>query len=144
MADIKDLGYIQDKWRRRAAASQADYKAGTQRPRVSWQRATLEAADRWNQAITEAASRNAFGTGVSKVSDAEWQKGIQTKGVARWPQGIAAATDKYARKFAPYAEVIRNLQLPPRGPTGDPTNIQRVAAIAEALRRKKLEGGGGA
>jgi hypothetical protein len=143
--DVKDLGQVVDKWRRRAATAQTDYRIGTQRPRRSWQRSTLESAPRWGQAMTEAIGRGAFAAGVQASSDAEWQKGIQTKGVSRWAPGIAAAQDKYARNFQPYLETLRNLELPERGPAGDPGNIQRVAVIAEAMRQRKLsiKGGGG-
>jgi hypothetical protein len=143
--DVKDLGHVVDKWRRRAATAQTDYRLGTQRPRRSWQQATVAAANRWTQAITEAAGRGAFAAGVQASSDAEWQKGIQQKGVSRWAPGIAASQDKYARNFQPYLETLRSLQLPERGPAGDPANIQRVAVIAEAMRQKKLslKGGGG-
>jgi hypothetical protein len=143
MADIKDLGRIVEKWKRKAAASQQDYKVGVQRPRRPWQQATLAAEERWTQAIQEAAARGAFGAGVQGSSDAEWSRGVQLKGVQRWAPGVAASVEKYQRGFAPYAEVIRNLQLPERGPTGDPGNIQRVAVIAEALRNRKLEKKGG-
>lgn len=144
MADIKDLGQIVDKWRRRAATASVDYQQGIQRPRVSWQQATLAAVDIWQQAISQAAARGAFGRGVQNSSDAIWQQGALRKGVSRWAPGVQASQDKYARNFAPYAEVIRNLQLPPRGPTGDPGNLQRVAAVTQALRQKKesLQGGG--
>jgi hypothetical protein len=143
--DVKDLGQVTDKWRRRAATAQADYRIGTQRPRRSWQQATVQAAPRWTQAIQEAAGRNAFQAGVQASSDAEWQKGIQQKGVARWAPGIAASQDKYARNFQPYLETLRSIQLPERGPAGDPGNIQRVAVIAEAMRQRKLslKSGGG-
>lgn len=146
MADIKDLATIVEKWKRKAAASQRDYAVGVQRPRRPWQQATIEASDRWIAAIQEAASRNAFGAGVQASSDAEWQKGIQTKGVQRWAPGVSASVDRYQKGFAPYAEAIRATTLPPRGPTGDPGNIERVRIIAETLRAKKLalKGGGGA
>lgn len=145
MADIKDIGYIVEKWKRKAAASQRDYATGVQRPRRPWQQATIEASERWTQAIQEAAARGAFGAGVQASSDADWQRGIQTKGVQRWAPGVSASSDKYQRGFAPYAEAIRSLTLPPRGPTGDPGNIERVRAIAETLRARKLQlkGGGG-
>jgi hypothetical protein len=35
-------------------------------------------------------------------------------------------------------DVIANTVLPPRGPKGDPRNLDRVKAITTALRAKKL------
>jgi hypothetical protein len=35
-------------------------------------------------------------------------------------------------------QVIESIQLPPRGPKGDPRNIERVRVIAQALRARKL------
>ena len=37
----------------------------------------------------------------------------------------------------PYLETIAATQLPPRFAKGDPRNVQRVAAIAAALRKRK-------
>jgi hypothetical protein len=42
----------------------------------------------------------------------------------------------------PYLNTIAALNLPPRQAKGNPANYQRVQAVGDALRAKKLAGGG--
>ncbi len=54
-------------------------------------------------------------------------------------RGAVATVAAYEEGFAPFRTTIANLTLPPRGPKGDPKNINRVSAVASALHKKKLE-----
>ena len=60
------------------------------------------------------------------------------KGADRFASGIASAQTDYEAGIAPYTEVLNSVQLPARGAKGDPKNYDRVKAIGEALRKKKL------
>jgi hypothetical protein len=51
---------------------------------------------------------------------------------------VQIAKDDYAKGFGPYANVIAATTLPPRYPKGDPRNIERVSAIAQALHQEKV------
>lgn len=75
---------------------------------------------------------------MGKTGTSGWQTAAIAKGPSRFSEGVNLATDKYEKGFAPYRDVIDKLSLPPRGPKGDPTNIQRVAAVAKALHDEKL------
>lgn len=138
MADIKDMNRITDAWTRRSAASTADYEAGVRSPRKDWAQQTAAAEANYNAGVQAAIQRKAFGKGVRQAGTETWQRNAIEKGTARWASGINGAQDAYVSGFSPYADVIRKTNLPPRGPKGDPKNIERVRVMSAALHAEKV------
>jgi len=128
------------KWARVTPQRTDDYQQGVQNPKVPWAQATLAAADNQAKGVQEAIQDKRFQKGVTKAGDQAWQQGALEKGVVRFGQGVQVAESKYQQNFAPFVQVIESTQLPPRYPKGDPRNIERVKAIAQALRNKKVKG----
>jgi hypothetical protein len=126
------------RWANRTAAATEDYKAGVAAPRVGWQQATVAAADVHKVATTKALNEGRFAKGVQKAGDGKWSAAAQGKGAERFGPGAAAGVQDYAAAVAPYLAVIESTQLPPRGPKGDPRNIDRVRVLAAALNKKKV------
>lgn len=139
MAKIKDTARIAAKWKRRAESAGPEYEEGVRNPRADWATQTAAAESNYEQGVQASISRKAFGKGVRKAGTEKWQKNALEKGPSRFATGVALAQDNYETGFAPFQATIASLQLPPRGPKGDPKNIARVAAIAKALHAKKLE-----
>lgn len=139
MPPIKSLDRISEKWLRQSAVSEASYLEGVDNPTKDWEKETLAAESNFEAGIQKAIQAKTFGKGVKRAGTSKWQENARNKGPRRWTEGIALAEDAYAQGFAPYAEVIRNTTLPPRGPKGDPKNIARVAALAKALHDKKVQ-----
>jgi len=139
MANIKPMDRITDSWKRRSAASTPDYEAGIRDPKADWATETAAAEKNYNNGVQAAMSRGAFGKGVKTAGTSKWQKMALEKGTARWAQGIAMAEGAYVEGFTPYANVIANTKLPPRGPKGDPKNIERVRVMADALHKEKIK-----
>lgn len=129
------------KWSEVTAQRSADYVAGVQNPRVPWAAATTAAAANQAAGVQAAITAKRYEKGVAKAGDQKWQSKASTKGASRFPQGVQEGQNDYDTGFAPYAQVIQSTTLPPRFPKGDPRNIARVAAIAAALRAKKMAGG---
>ena len=138
MANIKSADRSTEKWARQSAASTPEYEAGVQNPRSDWATQTKAAEKNYATGVQAAISRGAFGRGVAKAGTAGWKEATLTKGTARWAAGISMSTQKYADGFEPYRKVIEGLNLPARGPKGDPANINRVSVVAKALHDKKL------
>ena len=136
----KIRGNPADKWARRAGVAGDDYAEGVQNPRRGWAAAATAAENNWQQGVQQAASRKAFSKGVNQAGDARWQQKSLSKGVQRYAPGVSEAKADYASRVAPYLDTIRNLQLPARGPKGDPRNLERVSVIARALHEKKVRG----
>jgi hypothetical protein len=126
------------RWANRTAAATEDYKAGVAQPRTPWAQATVAAAETHKQATTKALNEGRFAKGVQKAGDAKWSEKAQTKGAERFGPGAAAGVADYQTAVAPYLAVIESTPLPPRGPKGDPRNIERVRVLAAALNKKKM------
>lgn len=139
MAQIKSMDRITSKWKDRAAVSGDAYRQGIEQPRGDWATNAKAAESNYEKGVQAAISRKGYGKGIAKAGTAAWQQGALNKGTQRWSQGISTATDKYQKGFEPFRATIAGLNLPARGPKGDPGNINRVSVIAKALHDKKLQ-----
>jgi len=137
MAEIKDVGSIQEKWTRVTPGRTEDYKIGVRTPRRDWEKSAAAAKDTHKAAMVEAAAKDSFAKGITKAGTAKWQNKALAKGPARFAEGTMMAGPDYAAGFAPYQQVIAGTILPPRFPRRDPRNINRVAVIAGALGKAK-------
>jgi hypothetical protein len=137
MPKVKDSARSAAKWAEKSAAATGDYEAGVANPKADWKQATAAASENYKQGVTKAAAENRFQNGVNKAGTEKWQRGAQQKGARRFAEGVAVAQPDYEEGFAPYRDVIERTTLPPRKPKGDPSNIQRVSAMAAALSAAK-------
>lgn len=137
MAAVKDPQRVAEKWARVTPQRTQDYQQGIQAPRTPWAAASVAAGGRYQQAVTEAASAGRYGKGVNAAGDQRWQSKSLAKGPSRFAEGVALSGPDYQEAVRPYLDTIAATQLPPRGPKGSPQNLQRVAVIAQALRKKK-------
>lgn len=136
---IKDTGALAAKYSARAQAAVADYKAGVAAPRRSQSGAAIAAKDSWAQGVQAAAANGSFAKGLAKSGDAKWQTNSTSKGGVRYGPGVAAAQNDWANGVQPYLSLLSNMTLPPRGVRGSPQNIQRVAAVADALSKLRMQ-----
>ena len=140
MPKVRHIGDIAEKWARVTPTRAGDYRSGVENPKKDWAEEAIAAEDRYTRGVTEAANAGRYGKGVSKAGTAKWKTAAVKKGPSRFAEGVAIARPDYEKGFAPYRDTIESTELPPRGPKGDPANIQRVAAIATALHNKKISG----
>lgn len=137
---MKSASEIAQKFARVTPGRSADYQSGIADTSADeYASATIAAEEAYEQGVTQAMAEDRFGKGVSRGKD-KWKRKSEGIGTQRYPTGVSAAAQDYEEGFAPYADVISGLTLPPRGPKGDPKNIERVRAVAEALRKKKVSG----
>lgn len=137
MAAIRDLTASADKWVRRAGVAGDDYRRGVEAPRTPWDAASIAADASYRTAVTQAAQAGRFSAGVRKAGAQKWSRNAAAKGPARFAEGVQLATGEWQAGFGPYQQAISSLQLPARGPAGSPQNLQRVTAVASALRALK-------
>lgn len=130
-----------NKWSEVTSGRSTDYVTGVQNPRTSWAAAAKNAAANQAAGVQKAIAEKRYEKGVTRVGDQKWQGKSLSKGATRFPMGVSEAQGDYDAGFAPYAQVIQNTTLPPRFPKGDPRNIERVKAIAMALRAAKEQRG---
>lgn len=135
---VKDAATSAAKWSQNAQNAVGSYKAGVQAPKNPWQASTVAAAQTYATAVTQAVSDGRFSKGVQNAGDGKWQTNSVNKGGVRYGPGVQASQNAYQTNIAPVLSTLSSITLPPRGPKGDPNNVQRVTAIATALRAQKL------
>lgn len=133
----KDLGQSADKWVRRASVAAPDYENGVRGSGAAWEQGAKAGSENWKQGVTAAASRNAFDKGVTAAGASKWEQKSLEKGPARFAQGVAVSTGDYTKGFGPFLQAIQSATLPPRGPSGDPRNLQRVGTLNNILASLK-------
>jgi len=139
MAKIRALAKIVAKYQRVTPGKGKEYEEGIKDPKKVWADEAKAAGDAWAGGVTDAVARGAFAKGVDKCGQAGYIDPAIKKGVGRYRGGVEYGIPKYNKKFAPFRDVIEATALPPRGPKGDPRNIDRVATIATALHAEKIK-----
>jgi len=137
---VKDAVSAAQKFVSKGAAAGADYESGVRGAGPAWQAQTVAASENYAAGVQEAITRNAFARGVQASGAAHYEERAATVGARRFPEGIRAAGPAWQEGTTPFLDVIRNLTLEPRRPTGDPSNWRRSEQVGMALRRRKLGG----
>jgi len=140
MPATKSASETGKKWKERVAGATDDYIKGVENPNTDWADATEAAKDSYNDGIQTAIAEDRFAKGVRASGTSNWKSKTSSKGRSRWPQGVAVGQADYEKGISPYLDVISSTTLPPRRKKGDPSNIDRVRVLAEALHRKKVGG----
>lgn len=138
MPQVRSMAKIKEKYGRVTPGKGAELEAGLKDPKKNWHDATLAAAEAWRGGVEGAISRDAFAKGVGNADQSTYLDPALKLGVRRYRDGVTFGTDKYGKNFAPYREVIEGTSLPPRGPVGDPANIERVRIMSAALHDAKV------
>lgn len=135
---IKDTAALSKKFVSRAGAAAGDYKTGVEASGADWAANTAASEQNYAAGVTEAIGQNRFRKGVEAAGAAKFVGRATTLGAQRFPTGIAASENEWAKGTAPYLDAMRNIQLPPRRPKGSPENMLRAAAVATHLRAIKV------
>lgn len=134
---VKSADAVATKWAARAGAAGGDYTTGVQNTQKDWAADTAAAAGAWGAGVQAAVGNGSFAKGVNAAGTAKWKAKATSVGAARYPQGVAAAKPFYQTGIGPVLQTLQSITLPPRGPKGDPGNLNRVAVIDTALRKLK-------
>lgn len=134
---VKESGASAKKFAERGAVATPDYKAGVANAGADWERNTAAAEENYVAGVQQAASRGAFGKGVKNATGAYYQERAVKIGGDRYATGIREGMQNWEDGVKPYADALRAMELPPRGPKGDPRNMQRAQDVANALRKIK-------
>ena len=137
---IKPLESIVKKWTEVTPGRAAYYEEGTAGKGGAWEAGAKAGEGNWKTGVAAAAAAGLFGKGVVKAGASKYEAGIRDKGISRWPSGVAVGGDNYSKGFSPFQSALASLKLPPKGPKGDPKNLERVRAVMTTLRAKKVAG----
>uniref|UniRef100_A0A6M3LKB2 Uncharacterized protein n=1 Tax=viral metagenome TaxID=1070528 RepID=A0A6M3LKB2_9ZZZZ len=138
MANIRPIDSIVRKWKEVTPLRATEYAFGIRNPKKDWASEAIAANDTFVKAVTMAAQQGRYKGGVAAAGTTKWQDNSIAKGPNRFSEGVLLSAPAYEAGIVPFHKVIQDTTLPPRGPTGDPTNLNRVAVIDKALHDKKL------
>ena len=142
MVDVKPINDVVTKWETRSGGATQDYTKGAVAAANKYATEAGAAAPNYQAGVTASFGRNAYQTGVQKAGAAKYSMGVTKKGGARYAGGITAGKESFSQGMTGVLSTLQGVTLPARGPRGSPGNIQRVAAIASALRAAKVGSGG--
>ncbi len=138
MPKIRSIGKIAEKYGRVTPAKGPELKAGLMDPKKIWVDEAAASGEAWKGGVEGAIARDGFVKGVVEAGQAAYLDPALKLGVPRYRSGVEFGIPKYKGKFGPYRDVIEGTTLPPRGPVGDPANIERVRVMAAALHEAKV------
>lgn len=138
MPAIRPLTKIVEKYGRVTPAKGRELEEGLRAPKKIWVDAAAAAAEPWAAGVTEAVADDRFRKGVVAAGQAAYLDPALKLGVGRYRSGVEFGVPKYGKKFAKFRDIIEGTILPPRGPVGDPGNVDRVTLMAAALHAGKV------
>lgn len=134
MVDVKPIDQIVSRWATNSGAATNYYTAGAVAAATKYATNAGAAGPQYSQGVQAAISRNAYQQGVQAAGAGKYSTGVQQKGSTRYAGGITAGKTAFQSGMQGVVGVLQGLSLPQRGARGDPANLQRVAAVDQALR----------
>ena len=135
---VKPLADIAAKWSTETPRRSSYYEAGVRNPTKDWAGSTGASAGNFQAAVSAGDIGKRFAGGVRKAGTAKWQRKAVDVGASRYGPGVTAAAADYQAGMAPMVETLAQVNLPARKPRGDPGNLDRVKAVADALSKRRL------
>ncbi|MFA5365522.1 MAG: hypothetical protein WC325_10130 [Candidatus Bathyarchaeia archaeon] len=137
---MKSANEAVSKWQQRAGAASTDYADGARSTDKDQAARAIAAKAVYQQALTESFGRDAYGKGLARSGKQGWLQGIEQKGAQNFSTGVSAdvARNKYVSNSSKYDSARKAADALPRGARGSASNLQRVAAVANALRAVKV------
>lgn len=130
---MKNAAEVARKWSRNLAQAGESIKAGVQAVTENPAEKAAARADAYAAGVQRAVAEGRFQRGLRRVTLADWQNAMLTKGVQRVAAGASAATPKvtaFMEKFLPHQEALKSkLKAMPRGDLQ--ANIMRAIAAIE-------------
>lgn len=129
-----DVSVNPQKYVRNASAASSDYADGASRASTKWEQEASAGAQNYQLGVQAAIADGRYSKGVSGKAG-KYAKGIAEKGRGRYGQGVSVSGEEWQAGFNPFANTLRSLTLPPRGPKGQ--NYNRVQTVGDALMAAK-------
>lgn len=134
---VKDTNYIAQKYVTRAGAASKDYSDGVASAGNDWMANSKAAEASWEQGTQQAIADKRYQVGIDGKAG-KYVANATKLGAQRYVPGVQNAQQAYATGFGPYAEKLKSLSLPPRGPRRSPQNQQRTNMVGVELGKLKV------
>lgn len=133
---IKDTGALAKKFVQRAGAAGSEYTDGVKSAGQDWESGAKAGEENYKIAVTQAANEGRFGKGVSNAGAAKFVARASVLGAQRYPTGVAASEQDWARGTQPYLDALKSMELPAKRPRGQ--NAERANAVAQRLHQMRV------
>lgn len=135
---MKTAQQSSQKWVDRSGQASGDYVKGATETTKDQAALAAAAEPNYKAGVIAAANAGRYGAGVRKAGKQKWLDGVTKKGGNRFAEGVASASSDYATESARFDGARNAAASLPRGPKGSAGNLQRVAAVANALRAVRV------
>ena len=137
---MKSANEAVSKWQARAGGASGDYADGAKSTDKDQAQRAIAAKAVYQQALTESFGRDAYAKGLSRSGKGGWLAGVEQKGMQNFSTGVSSdiARNKYVQNSSRYDSARKAADSLPRGARGSAQNLNRVAAVANALRAVKV------
>lgn len=128
-----------ERWATGAGSAAGRYIEGASETTKDQAAAAIAAKPLYQAGVQEAIAQGRYERGLQKSGKQGWLQGVQEKGAANFGVGVSSpsAQSRYASESARYDGARNAAASAPRGPKGSPQNLQRVAAVVNAMRAVK-------
>lgn len=135
---FKDLSKSAAKFTQNGAQGQTAYVANASAAAQRWNDHTVASEANYVAGVQAAASRGAFGKGVTKAGPAKYAKQINAVAGPRFADGIGKAGPTWQAGFAPAAQFVSSVDIGNRGLRGSQANKARSSAMQDAFHAYKV------
>jgi len=137
---MKNASTAVTKWQTRAGMASADYSAGAAATDKDQAARAIAAKGNYAAGIQESIAAGRYEKGLSKSGKQGWLDGVTEKGAQNYSTGVSAdrSRSKYLENSGKYDNARKAADSLPRGPRGSAQNLNRVTAVANALRAAKV------
>jgi hypothetical protein len=126
------------KWSEEAPKRSTYYETEASKAGTTWETNATAAAGTYKTAVQATGIDLRFKGGVKKVGGAKFERKVKDVGVSRFGPGISAAKTDYDTGVAPFLSALATIEVPARGPRGDPNNYNIVAKVGDPLHKLRL------
>jgi len=129
---------IAKKWGEVTPGRSSFYEAEAPKAGALWEANAVAAKGTFKAAVADPKIGDRFAGGVKKAGAAKFERKVKDVGITRFGPGVAAAITDMDTGFSPYQSVLAGIEVPDRGPRGDPGNYEIVKKIGDPLHKKRL------
>lgn len=135
---IASAAEIAAKYKEVTPGRQRYYEQNAPAAGQDWESAAIGATSTFLAGIQASGIEKRYAGGIRKVGAEKYSRKVKEVGAARYGPGVQAGAQDYQNNISDYVQTIAGLSLPKKGPRGDPSNIERVRVVANALAAKRL------
>jgi hypothetical protein len=135
---VNPMARIVERCQAGAQQGSADYAANAIAAAGDYGTRTAASGAAWKAGVNGPGTDTRFMANVRGKGQAKYSRKISAVGASRFAEGVANGGQEYQAGFAPYADLLRGLTPPGRGPRGSPANKAIAAFVSDALHARRV------